>query len=284
MSAQYDMVIRGGTVVDGTGAAPFVADIAVKGGLIVAIGAVEGAGVEEIQAAGLTVTPGFVDVHTHYDGQITWENTLAPSSDHGVTTVVMGNCGVGFAPVRKGDEQLMIKLMEGVEDIPEVVMAEGVQEMLPALDAPPQTVRGARNAGVQDMHPLNGATDAPRVHEVRSKGASGAPGTVLEPSLTSSTKKSSSERKRGTRIPDDFKVTPEMHAWAKEHVPELGGLRETEKFINYWRAKSGASATKLDWPATWRNWMLTAAERLAPRSGHKPYTNPTDPDAYSKGL
>jgi len=126
MSAQYDMVIRGGTVVDGTGAAPFVADIAVKGGLIVAIGAVEGAGVEEIQAAGLTVTPGFVDVHTHYDGQITWENTLAPSSDHGVTTVVMGNCGVGFAPVRKGDEQLMIKLMEGVEDIPEVVMAEGV--------------------------------------------------------------------------------------------------------------------------------------------------------------
>jgi hypothetical protein len=165
-----------------------------------------------------------------------------------------------------------------------VVMAEGVQEMLPALDAPPQTVRGARNAGVQDMHPLNGATDAPRVHEVRSKGASGAPGTVLEPSENKTSSKSSNERKRGTRIPEDFKVTPEMHNWAKEHVPELGGLRETEKFINYWRAKTGAGATKLDWPATWRNWMLTAAERLAPRSGHKPYTNPTDPDAYSKGL
>jgi len=161
-----------------------------------------------------------------------------------------------------------------------VVMSEAVQEMHPAADAPPQDVRGANGAGVQTVHPPKGASDAPGVHEVRLKGATGAPGTVLEPSLKSSTKTS----KRGTRIPDDFKVTPEMHAWAKEHVPELGGLRETEKFVNYWRAKSGAGATKLDWPATWRNWMLTAAERLAPRNGHKPYTNPSDPDAYRKGL
>ncbi len=125
MSA-YDLVIRGGKVVDGTGAAPFEGDIAVKGGRIVAIGAVSGAGAEEIDAKGCVVTPGFVDVHTHYDGQVTWEETMAPSSGHGVTTVLMGNCGVGFAPVRPGDHQLMIKLMEGVEDIPEVVMAEGV--------------------------------------------------------------------------------------------------------------------------------------------------------------
>jgi len=126
MSKHYDMVIRGGTVVDGTGGAPYVADVAVKDGVIAAVGDVDGSGTEEIDATGLTVTPGFVDVHTHYDGQITWENRLAPSSDHGVTTVVMGNCGVGFAPVRPGDHQLMIKLMEGVEDIPEVVMAAGV--------------------------------------------------------------------------------------------------------------------------------------------------------------
>jgi len=135
------MVIRGGTIVDGTGAAPFAGDVAISGGQIAAVGQVDGTGAEEIDASGLIVTPGFVDVHTHYDGQITWENRLAPSSDHGVTTVVMGNCGVGFAPVRPGDHHLMIKLMEGVEDIPEVVMAEGVPfnwssfpEYLDALD------------------------------------------------------------------------------------------------------------------------------------------------------
>ena len=126
MSNQFDLVIRGGTIVDGTGAEPYVADIGVKDGVITQIGAISATAGEEIAAAGLTVTPGFVDVHTHYDGQITWENRMAPSSNHGVTTVVMGNCGVGFAPVRDGDHELMIKLMEGVEDIPEVVMAAGV--------------------------------------------------------------------------------------------------------------------------------------------------------------
>jgi len=126
MSNQFDLVIRGGTIVDGTGAQPYVADIGVKDGVITQIGAISATAGEEIDAAGLTVTPGFVDVHTHYDGQITWESRMAPSSNHGVTTVVMGNCGVGFAPVRDGDHELMIKLMEGVEDIPEVVMAAGV--------------------------------------------------------------------------------------------------------------------------------------------------------------
>jgi len=126
MSNQFDLVIRGGAIVDGTGAEPYVADIGVKDGVITQIGAISATAGEEIDAAGLTVTPGFVDVHTHYDGQITWESRMAPSSNHGVTTVVMGNCGVGFAPVRDGDHELMIKLMEGVEDIPEVVMAAGV--------------------------------------------------------------------------------------------------------------------------------------------------------------
>src|ERR1700745_4351942 len=98
--AEFDIVIRGGAVIDGSGGAPYVADIAVRGGKIVAIGAISGAGVEEISAAGRIVTPGFVDIHTHYDGQITWENRLAPSSGHGVETVVMGNCGGGLAPSR----------------------------------------------------------------------------------------------------------------------------------------------------------------------------------------
>ena len=123
---QYDLVIRGGTVVDGSGGEPFHADVAILGGIIAAVGTVDGQGTEEIDASGLIVTPGFVDIHTHYDGQITWENRLAPSSDHGVTTVVMGNCGVGFAPARQDHHELVIKLMEGVEDIPEVVMEQGV--------------------------------------------------------------------------------------------------------------------------------------------------------------
>ena len=126
MSAQFDVVVRNGTVYDGTGGEPFEADVAVSAGRIVEVGEVSRTGREEIDARDRLVTPGFVDVHTHYDGQITWEERLAPSSDHGVTSVVMGNCGVGFAPARKDQHEMMIKLMEGVEDIPEVVMAEGI--------------------------------------------------------------------------------------------------------------------------------------------------------------
>jgi N-acyl-D-aspartate/D-glutamate deacylase len=122
----YDVVIRGGTVVDGTGGEPYVADVAVKNGRIAAVGVVAGRGREEIDATGQLVTPGFVDIHTHYDGQASWDERMQPSSWHGVTTVVMGNCGVGFAPCRPGDRDLLIRLMEGVEDIPQPVLAEGL--------------------------------------------------------------------------------------------------------------------------------------------------------------
>ena len=126
MQARHDVVIRGGTLADGTSGPCREADLAMDGGRIVAVGRVPGRGREEFDARGKLVTPGFIDPHTHYDGQVTWENRLFPSSMHGVTTAVMGNCGVGFAPCRAGDHDELVRLMEGVEDIPEVVMAEGI--------------------------------------------------------------------------------------------------------------------------------------------------------------
>ena len=121
-----DLAIRGGTVIDGTGAARRAADVGIAGGRIAAVGDVAGPARRELRADGLFVTPGWVDVHTHYDGQVTWDAMLTPSCWHGVTTVVMGNCGVGFAPVRPGTHDYLIKLMEGVEDIPGTALAEGI--------------------------------------------------------------------------------------------------------------------------------------------------------------
>src|SRR5579872_7045510 len=123
----HDLVIRGGHVADGRGGEPVAADVAVDGGTITSVGRVAGQGREEIDADGLLVTPGFVDIHTHYDGQATWDSRLNPSSWHGVTTIVMGNCGVGFAPVRTQDHNRLIELMEGVEDIPGAALHEGLK-------------------------------------------------------------------------------------------------------------------------------------------------------------
>ena len=123
----FDLVIRNGTVFDGSGAPRRVADVAVQDGRIAAVGPKLGSAKREIDAAGLMVTPGFVDIHTHYDGQATWDPFVTPSSWHGVTTTVFGNCGVGFAPVRPGKSPYLINLMEGVEDIPGTVLNEGVK-------------------------------------------------------------------------------------------------------------------------------------------------------------
>jgi N-acyl-D-aspartate/D-glutamate deacylase len=126
MNPEFDLVIRNGMVVDGSGADQFQGDVAVKDGVIAAVGEVDGKGREEIDASGRIVTPGFVDIHTHYDGQAVWDSHLAPSAWHGVTTAVMGNCGVGFAPCKPADRDKLVELMEGVEDIPSPVLHEGL--------------------------------------------------------------------------------------------------------------------------------------------------------------
>ena len=143
----YDLIIKNGTIIDGTGKDRYAADIAVKDGKIAKIGEITEHADKEIDVEGKLVTPGWVDVHTHYDGQATWDPLLAPSSWHGVTTVVMGNCGVGFAPVKPKDRDFLIELMEGVEDIPGAALSEGIDwqwesfpEYLDALDAFPRAI------------------------------------------------------------------------------------------------------------------------------------------------
>ncbi|MDA3040359.1 MAG: amidohydrolase family protein [Actinomycetota bacterium] len=143
----HDLVIRNGKVVDGNGNAPRMADVAIDGDRITAVGHVADRGREEIDAAGLLVTPGFVDIHTHYDGQVVWDPAITPSSWHGVTSIVMGNCGVGFAPVRPDRHEFLISVMEGVEDIPGAALAEGVDftwesfpEYLDAVEAIPHAI------------------------------------------------------------------------------------------------------------------------------------------------
>src|SRR5687768_11742624 len=123
----HDLVIRGGTLVDGTGAPPVTGDVAIDDGKITAVGKLDAGGEQELDATGMLVTPGFVDVHTHYDGQVSWDPLLEPSTNHGVTTIVMGNCGVGFAPARPDKHEWLVALMEGVEDIPGAALTAGIQ-------------------------------------------------------------------------------------------------------------------------------------------------------------
>ena len=171
---RYDLAIVGGTIVDGSGGPKLRGDVGILDGKIVAVGELDGSAAETIDAEGAIVTPGFVDIHTHYDGQVSWDDALAPSSLHGVTTCVMGNCGVGFAPVARGDEQRLVELMEGVEDIPGTALAEGIRwrwhgvpEYMDAIDAMPHAI----DFGVQVPH------DALRMYVMGERAIAEEPAT-----------------------------------------------------------------------------------------------------------
>jgi N-acyl-D-aspartate/D-glutamate deacylase len=170
----FDLVIRGGTVVDGNGGPPRQADVAITGGIVAGVGHGLGHGRREVDAGGAVVTPGFVDIHTHYDGQASWDERLLPSSWHGVTTVVMGNCGVGFAPAAAGDRQRLIDLMEGIEDIPGTALHEGLRWDWETFD-------GYLRSLAARPHDIDFATQVPhaalRVHVLGDRALAGEPAT-----------------------------------------------------------------------------------------------------------
>jgi N-acyl-D-aspartate/D-glutamate deacylase len=235
----FDIIIRGGTIVDGTGAARFTGDIGIVDGIITSVGSpIVGEASEEIDAVGKIITPGFIDIHTHYDGQVSWDTLLEPSSGHGVTTVVVGNCGVGFAPVRPGREEWLVQLMEGVEDIPGTALHEGISwdwetfpEYLDAIDArryavdvaayvPHGAVRGYvmgdRGARNEDATAEDIAEMARIVAEARKAGAVGF----------STSRTMGHKAKDGQPVPGTFASREELFAMANALESAGGGIFE----------------------------------------------------------
>ena len=237
--SEVDLVIRGGTVVDGTGGDPHVADVAVDKGVIVEVGEVAAKGREEIDAKGMLVTPGWVDIHTHYDGQVTWDSRITPSSIHGSTTVVMGNCGVGFAPVRKADHDRLVRLMEGVEDIPGAALHEGLSwqwesfadyldavENLPHdVDVAMQVPHGAVRVYVMGERGAKreAATDA-EIAEMR---------TIVRDAIKAGAIGFSTSRTVAHRT-SDGDLTPTIGAADKEMIAIAEGLKEAGAGVLQW--------------------------------------------------
>ena len=234
----HDLIIRGGTVVDGTGAPRFLADIAIGNGRITAIGNDLGDATEVLEATGLIVTPGFVDIHTHYDGQATWDSLLEPSSGHGVTTVVAGNCGVGFAPVRPGKEEWLVQLMEGVEDIPGTALHEGISwgwesfpEYLDLLDSRRYAIDIAAYIGHGPLRAYVMGDRGARNEPATNDDIAGMKKLVTEAIMAGAVGFSSSrtlnhKARDGEPVPGTFAAEDELNGLADGVVDAGGGLFE----------------------------------------------------------
>ena len=234
----HDLIIRGGTVVDGTGAQRFLADIAIGNGRITAIGNDLGDATEVLEATGLIVTPGFVDIHTHYDGQATWDSLLEPSSGHGVTTVVAGNCGVGFAPVRPGKEEWLVQLMEGVEDIPGTALHEGISwgwesfpEYLDLLDSRRYAIDIAAYIGHGPLRAYVMGDRGARNEPATNDDIAGMKKLVTEAIMAGAVGFSSSrtlnhKARDGEPVPGTFAAEDELNGLADGVVDAGGGLFE----------------------------------------------------------
>ncbi|MFM8304936.1 MAG: N-acyl-D-amino-acid deacylase family protein [Actinomycetota bacterium] len=284
----HDLVIRNGTIVDGTGAAAYAGDVAIDGGVITRVGRVDDPGREEIDATGQLVTPGFVDVHTHYDGQVTWDPTLSPSSWHGVTTVVMGNCGVGFAPARPDRHEWLIGLMEGVEDIPGTALAEGIRwgwetfpEFLDFLDDQPLMLdvgtqvphgavrgyvmgeRGARN------EPATPDDIAAMAHIVREGIEAGALGV--------STSRTIAHRAiDGEPVPGTFAAEDELFALGRALAEADAGVFEL--------APAGVMGEDLAAPEREMDWMVRLTEETGRPLTFALLQHDLEPDQWRKML
>lgn len=284
----HDLVIRNGTVVDGTGAPPRAADVAVDHGTITEVGPVTAGGIVEIDATGQLVTPGFVDVHTHYDGQVTWDPTLAPSSWHGVTTVVMGNCGVGFAPAAPDRHQWLIGLMEGVEDIPGTALAQGIRwgwetfpEFLDFLDEQALAI----DVGTQVPH------GAVRAYVMGERGARNEPATpddiaamarivregIEAGALGVSTSRTIAHRAiDGEPVPGTFAAEDELFAMGRALAEAGSGVFEL--------APAGVMGEDLAAPDREMDWMIRLADETGRPVSFALLQHDLEPDQWKKML
>ena len=278
----HDLVIRAGSLVDGTGSEPVTADVAVSDGVITEVGRVQGEARREIEADGLLVTPGFVDVHTHYDAQATWDPHLLPTGWHGVTTTVFGNCGVGFAPARPDAHDWLIGLMEGVEDIPGTALSEGIQwswetfpEYLDALERAPKALdygthvphgsvrayvmgeRGAKNEAAT-------ADDIERMYEIVKEGLEAG-------ALGFSTSRTMGHRAvDGEPVPGSFAQEDELFGIARALQDTGRGIFELAGAGAAGAAAGGAAASAGSCSPAWPWWRASSLSMLRSRSCSSP--------------